>query len=432
MSLNESTPVEDLNEVADSSAMSLSPVISCGAYLMLLLATMPDAMFPPVLKALFVDHYEVGLEAAFWFMTVNMIGVLGVLPLLPWMRRRMSPGILIATAALLNGACYWLMSMPLGLGWTLAVRAFEGAPDMVVLAGILSVVSRSGRVEQRGFRFGLAGTVMMLGLVIGLVSGGLYGETFPSGVFLIGAFECGVLAVVACLLLGKLPPRGAHVDHPDEGRRLRRRYPVWPAMLMSFCDRGLGGALTVAGAIYLTYSLNMSTAMAGLLPSITLLMMAVFNGPVGWIADRVGLLRVRIVAFSLYGLAFLGLSAGEGLGASWLTLMFVIMGLGGAGLIPTTFALGARSGGGATDMGLLQGSGQFGYVSAIVLSGIWVTGFPGGEPQDIPGVVEIQWVSLFVGLSMVYLLLNVLAVLGILIPGWKKVSGRAVTCNAPT
>ena len=113
------------------------------------------------------------------------------------LRRCLSPAVLIATGAVLNGLCYWLMSLPLGLGWTLAVRSVEGAPDMVVLAGVLALIARSGAQEQRGFRFGLAGTVMLLGLAMGIISGGIFGERFPSGVFVVGAIECAVLAIVA-------------------------------------------------------------------------------------------------------------------------------------------------------------------------------------------------------------------------------------------
>ena len=119
-------------------------VVVC-IYIMLLLGTMPDAMFPPVLNVLLLERYDVGVSSAFWFMSVNMAGVLAVLPFLPVLRRTMSPALLIATGAVLNGLCYWLMSLPLGVGWTLAVRAVEGAPDMVVLAGILALIARSGQ-----------------------------------------------------------------------------------------------------------------------------------------------------------------------------------------------------------------------------------------------------------------------------------------------
>ena len=461
----------------------------CCVYVMLLLGTMPDAMFPPVLNALLLERYDVGVSSAFWFMSVNMAGVLAVLPFLPMLRRRLSPAVLIATGAVLNGLCYWLMSLPLGLGWTLAVRSIEGAPDMVVLAGVLALIARSGAEEQRGFRFGLAGTVMLLGLAMGIISGGIFGERFPSGVFVVGAIECAVLAIVAISLRSVLPERGVEIVKTDERTRLRRRYPVWPAMLMLFADRGIAGALTVGGAVFLTYQLGLSTSTAGILPAIPLLLMAMFNGPAGWLADRIGLLKVRIVACVFYGMSFLGLAVGDELGLLWLYAMFAVMGLAGAGLIPTSFALGSRAGGGTADMGLLQSAGQLGYFAAIVISGLVLTGRPGESglddvigaeqvgdqgrggytieivTEDLPvdgslsspdeiGVSgqatdvlvvdlfgpegggldgfdeRVVWTLLFVGFGALYLLINCVALIGV---RWRKMSedGPQATCSEP-
>jgi MFS family permease len=407
----------------------MSPWVVCSVYVMLLLGTMPDAMFPPVLNVLLLERYDVGVSSAFWFMSVNMAGVLAVLPFLPMLRRSMSPAVLIATGAALNGLCYWLMSLPLGLGWTLAVRAIEGAPDMVVLAGVLALIARSSGVEQRGFRFGLAGTVMLLGLAAGIISGGIFGERFPSGVFVVGAIECAVLAVIAVCLRTVLPAQGVQVGQAEDRARLRRRYPVWPAMLMLFADRGIAGALTVGGAVFLTYQLGLSTSTAGMLPAIPLLLMAVFNGPAGWLADRIGLVRVRVLACVVYGSSFVALAVGDDFGVWWLYAMFAVMGLAGAGLIPTSFALGSRAGGGTADMGLLQTAGQLGYFAAIVISGLVLTGIPG--EAGLKDVVDerVVWSLLFAGFGTLYLLLNAVAVTALL---WRRIRGAAAIGSGST
>ena len=70
---------------------------------MLLLAALPDAMFAPVLKTILVDRYGVGEESTFWFMSANLLGIILVLPVLPWLRRRIAPATLIAIAAICNG-----------------------------------------------------------------------------------------------------------------------------------------------------------------------------------------------------------------------------------------------------------------------------------------------------------------------------------------
>ncbi|MDG1898354.1 MAG: hypothetical protein P8I74_00660, partial [Phycisphaerales bacterium] len=140
---------------------------------MLLLAALPDAMFAPALNTILVDRYGVPIENGFWFMSVNLAGMLLVLPLLPWLRRTMAPAMLIALAGITNGVLYGLMALPIGLPATLVLRGLEGAPDLVSLAVVLSLLGQAGQSRTgSGLRFGLAGTTMMFALFVGLIIGG--------------------------------------------------------------------------------------------------------------------------------------------------------------------------------------------------------------------------------------------------------------------
>jgi len=380
---------------------------------MLLLAAMPDAMFAPVLKTILVDRYGVGEASAFWFMSVNLLGIILVLPALPWLRRRMSPALLIAVAAICNGILYGVMALPIGLVGTLCVRGLEGAPDLVSLAAVLSLVSRGSEVRgdvNRGLRFGLAGTTMMVALVLGLLIGGLSSQGGPVAVFGIAAGECLLLAIVAITMSGFLP--AIHASPLPVDLDTARRYPVWPAMLFMFADRGLGGALSVAGALYMQSILDLSPRLTTSLLAMTILLLAICNGPLGFLADRFGSLRIRVIAAAGYGCCFMGIALSDVMPLGWLIAMLSLMGLAGAGLIPTALSLGARHGGGTTDMGLLQAAGQWGFFAASALGGLVLHLNPGEEPLSAS-----SWAILIVTYAAIYLALNVVGVLGI---GWRR------------
>ena len=381
---------------------------------LLLLAVLPDAMFAPVLKSILVDRYEVGEASAFWFMSVNLLGIILVLPALPWLRRRMAPAILIAIAAICNGILYAVMALPIGLVGTLCVRGLEGAPDLVALAAVLSLVSRGSEVrgdDNRGLRFGLAGTTMMMALVLGLLIGGLSSGSGPGVIFGIAAGECLLLAIVSITLSGFLP--ATHASPLPVDQDTASRYPVWPAMLFMFTDRGLGGALSIAGALYMQSILDLSPRLTSSLLAMTILLLAICNGPLGFLADRFGALRIRVIAAAGYGICFMGLALSDVMPMGWLIVMLCLMGLAGAGLIPTALSLGARHGGGTTDMGLLQAAGQWGFFAASALGGLVLHLKSGEEPLSAS-----SWAILFVTYAAIYLVLNLVGVLGI---GWRRI-----------
>lgn len=396
---------------------------------MLLLAALPDAMFAPALNTILVDRYEVAIEHGFWFMSINLVGMLLVLPLLPRLRRAVSPAMLIAVAGLANGVLYGLMSLPIGLPATLVLRALEGAPDLVSLAVVLTLLGGSGQSDSgSGLRFGLAGTTMMLALFVGLIVGGFAsggGEdaAAPLRVFMIATVECVLLAVVAFAARHRLPGSGDVLKASERVKR-DRKYPVWPAMVFMFSDRGLAGVLSVAGALYMETQLELSPRLTSSLLAMTVLLLAICNGPLGFLADNFGLLRIRAMAVAGYGLCFMGIALSTIMPMGWLVAMMGVMGLAGAGLIPTAFTLGSRHGSGATDMGLLQTAGQWGYFAAIAICGWLVSG-----KENVEAMEGSTWNLIFVLFGLAYLVLNAIAMLGIV---WRRIARPSLSGSGST
>ena len=140
--------------------------------LLLVLSAMPDTMAAPVLKELFVDRYGATVKEAQVFMAINLLGAVAAVPLLLWWRRRAEPVRMLVIASLADAVLLGLLSAPIGLWSSLAVRAAEGITDVVVFASLFDLVRRnSGPHAARGL--GLASTPLLLGLGLGAVAGGL-------------------------------------------------------------------------------------------------------------------------------------------------------------------------------------------------------------------------------------------------------------------
>ena len=94
---------------------------------------MPDTMAAPVLKELFVDRYGASVKEAQVFMAINLLGAVAAVPLLVWWRRRTEPVRMLVVASLVDAVLLGLLSAPIGLWPSLAVRAAEGVTDVVSL-----------------------------------------------------------------------------------------------------------------------------------------------------------------------------------------------------------------------------------------------------------------------------------------------------------
>lgn len=381
---------------------------------MLLLSTLPDGMVPPVLKGLFVDRYGVSAGAAHWFMAINLIGALLALPLLARLRQRVSPVVLLAGAAAADAVLLGVLMLPMGFGPSLAVRLVEGAADVMVIAVLFDLVGKAGVSSTRGRRFGLAGTVLLLSLACGLLIGGFVGHALPPLVFLCGALGCGLVAVSATAFrrringLVHLCPAAEIIGEHTEARATRcapRR--TWPVASMMFGDRMMAGVKTATIPLFLAQISDIQSGSLGILLAIPLAVMALGAWPAGRLGDAVGHPTLRTTAALLYALSYIGLALLEQPSTASVLVIMVMIGLAGAALMPTAFAIGARTGYGSVGMGQMHAAGSVGYFLGIAGAGALLSLLTASSTTHTDYIAVILT---FVG---AYLALTVLSTIGV-------------------
>lgn len=373
---------------------------------LLLLAVLPDSMVVPVLSELFVDRYGVTAATAHWFMAINVIGGACILPLLAVARRRMNPAALIAIASTINAGLLAAMAGPVTFAGILALRFFEGAADLVVIAMLFHVISRAGPAERGGARLGAAGTVLMFGLGLGIVLGGQVGANRPTDVFLVG---CGLGVIVALLAsrcgalfstFADAPASPASASLPDAHRTDRPR--LWPTLLMSFSDRAVGGLMAVTLPFYFASIWQIEPTLRGWLIGLPLLVMAGGAWPAGWFGDRVGHMRLRTVSAVLYAGSLAALPTLAGAPKPAIFAVMAMLGVGGAALLPASLTLAGRSGRGATAMGGHRVAGEFGYLLGLGAAGTLLSLVGGDEPSPRAyHIVIVGFAALHVAFTLI-------------------------------
>jgi MFS family permease len=336
---------------------------------LLFLASLPDAMVPPVLRGLLIDRYDASPAAAHWFMAVNLVGALVALPILSILRRRLSPARLLCGAALANSVLLLALAFPVGLGPSLLLRLFEGAADLLVVAVLFDLIAKSGRPRHRGRRLGAGGTLMLIGLAAGAVIGGWLGRLDPALVFIAGGGACLALALIALPArepLNQLVRFCPATEFNLEAGPAER--PLWPALGMVATDRAVAGVLATSVPLFLSQATPISPAMIGVLLALPLLIMALGSWPAGWLGDRVGHLRLRSWAAILYAGAFALLPIATQSPLALAALMIMI-GVGGAALMPASMSIASRSGRGSVAMGAYHAAGSLGFLLGIAGAG---------------------------------------------------------------
>jgi MFS family permease len=385
---------------------------------LLFLSAMPDTMAAPVLKELFVDRYHVSNREAQVFMAFNLAGALLAVPLLVWARRRYGAVPILVVGSLADAALLGLMAAPIGFTASLAARALEGVTDVVVFAALFDLVRRhSGTHAARGL--GYASTPLLLGLGAGAVVGGIAAQrvapagvgTVASGgdvamaVFGVSALA-GVLvafgAFVARRLLAQVAagepeasPAAAsgasHAGSVPPGTFDDRPRPFAWSCVMAFADRATGGLITGTLPIVLAGFLGYTSRERGWLIGLPLLLMAVGTGPMGALCDRVGSLRVRLVAAVAYALAFAAIPLAAG-GQPGLLAVMTVVGVASAALFSSSLALAAESGGSTVAIGSFRAAGDVGFFAGTTLSIGLLAALGGtGEPsfRDYASVIVL-------------------------------------------
>ena len=350
--------------------------------ILVLLSAMPDTMAAPVVKEILVDRYGAYAQDAQVFNAINLLGALVAMPLLAWSRQRISPERLVAIASLADALLLWSMACPLGLSWTLALRALEGVTDVMVFAGLFDLVRRASALHvARGL--GIASTPLLLGLGSGAVAGGAIvrsGDASASAAWVFGV--SGLLSVavaLAVLRAAGTAPAGPRMARPEPSA-IHDRRPLWPGLAMAFADRATGGLITGTLPVALAQVLGHTATTRGMVVGLPLLLMALGAGPAGWLCDRFGPLRVRMVSGIAYACAFAALpivsSDSLALGAT-----MTVVGLAGSALFASSLALVVGPDDSTLQLGAFRGAGDLGFLCGTALCVVLLHAYGGESPS---------------------------------------------------
>lgn len=136
---------------------------------------------------------------------------------------------------------------------------------------------------------------------------------------------------------------------------------------MAFVDRATGGLITTTLPLVLAGFLGYSKGQRGWLIGLPLLLMAVCTGPAGALCDRVGSLRVRIVAGAAYAFAF-ALIPFAAESQPLLALVMLAVGVSAGALFSSSIAIAAESGGATVALGAFRAAGDVGFFAGTSLS----------------------------------------------------------------
>ena len=370
--------------------------------LLIFLSALPDALVVPVLKDLFADRYGVSTSQAQLFLAVNLLGALLAIPLVKYMRQRMSGWAVVSSTALVDGILLAIMWLPIGFTGTLALRTIEGAVDVATFAALFQMLGRSDQ-QHRAWKLGLGATVLVAGLGIGAVLGGFLTKLAGSAAvtLIVGSVSCvstGILAIVFRSTLERMVQlaKSATVNVAMNEQELQAKSviqlgiqpaiqpeiqpgiqpgiqpeiqpgKIWPILFMAATDRATGAILTAVFASFLLSGLGYTPEQRGMLVGLPLLLMAIGAAPAGWFADRFGALRTRTLAAIVYAIA-LGIVPFLGANTFMLALALLILGVAAAPLLPASLALVLVTNRGMSGLAAFRAAGDIGYFTGIVVT----------------------------------------------------------------
>lgn len=350
---------------------------------------MPDTMAAPVVKELFMDRYGASPSAAQVFNGINLLGAFAALPLLWLVRKRDHSIELVIWGSAADALLLGCMALPLGIEWTMMIRGLEGVTDVIVFAALFDIVRRSSAIRV-ATEIGIASTPLLLGLGMGAMVGGFVVrqsgvESSALWLFCLAASLSVTVAVVTFIARDTIKRRlvaGSVIVLEQHSSALQGRSspdPMWPSLAMTFSDRATGGLITGTLPIALSQILGYSPLVRGLLVGLPLVLMALGTGPAGWLCDRIGSLRVRVIAGLCYAAGFALLSV-VGDHPLPLSVVMVIIGLSGSALFSSSISLIIRSGPTTMVLGAFRGAGDLGFLCGTALSVLLLASLGGESP----------------------------------------------------
>ncbi len=336
---------------------------------LIFLCTIPDAVVVPGLKELVIDRYGASPLAAQLFLTANLIGLLAAAPVASRLRRSWSPVKVLVVGAAADAVLLALMAAPVGLTWTLTLRALEGLPDALVFGELFALVGAVNDPKVRIRRYGLASTTLMLSIGLGIIAGGLaVRNSGLSAVYAIGVISNGVLIALAISLRAAIPTRdapGPSLESTTSPARDVTR-PLWPALAMAFADRATGGAMTSVMPLFLAKLFAADAGERGWLVGLPVVIMAACAGVAAVIAARVGVRVTRHVGATLYAVGLMAVATCPA-ERPVLVPLLVLTGCAGSTLLPTSLAIAARSRRGCEGLAAFAAAGGCGQSCGLLV-----------------------------------------------------------------
>ncbi len=395
----------------DARIARLSILAACG---LLFLSALPDALVVPVLRQLLVERYDVSVGAAHAFMSVNLVGALAGIGLAGFIRRRCDLVNTITIAALANAALLAMIAVPIGFVPTLVLRCVEGAADLTVYAVLFAFIAQAGSPATRGRRMGGAATAMMLGIASGLGLGGIIGGQTAALCLWVGALACVIVAAAAGLTLRPNRAQAARCSsRSSTGEREVDSRPIWRPLAMMFSDRFVAALLVTTVPLYLASVTDFSPAAIGGLVGLAMLMTALGTWPAGRLADRVGSLRLRLIAGCIYapGVALIPLAVSGNLAIT--IIDFVLIGLAGAAHFASSLVAVCDSERGAVGMGAYHAAGNAGFLVGPLAAGAALSLLGGSEP------VASVYLFVFGGFALIH---GTFTVTTVFVAGYRSAS----------
>lgn len=354
--------------------------------LLILLSALPDAMVVPVLRDLMVERYGATAEQAQAFLAVNLLGAGLAVPLVRRLRRWFPAWSIAAVGAMADGWLLALMWLPVGFPATLALRGVEGVADVMTFAALFQMLgpAASGGLA---WRMGTGATALVAGLGAGAIVGGVAARSTAQGATITFALGAGACLLTSLIMVVAFRRPGPDPQEPElsSQRAGGPAPPLWPMLLMAASDRATGAALTAVFASFLARNLGYDPAERGRLVGLPLLLMAVGAAPAGWLADRLGTLRVRTLSALVYAACF-GAVAWAGGSTPVLSGVLLALGLAAAPLLPASLSLTVRCGRGSAGLAAFRAAGDGGYfagIVAVVTVGAWMDGDHLGTQQRL-------------------------------------------------
>jgi MFS family permease len=363
-----------------------------GLSLSMLLASLGTSIanvgLPALARSFGASFHEVRwIVLAYLAATTGLVVVAGRLGDLLGRRRLLSLGLAIfAAASLLCGAAP-------SLAWLVAARALQGCGAALMMALTLAFVGEIVAPNKTGSAMGLLGSMSAIGTALGPSLGGLLISGFGwRAIFLVQA-PLGVLALFHVwrhLPAGCAAPAGERPEFLAGAASLLKGRRLVAGLASSLLVSAVLMATLVVGPFYLTRSLGLEAALAGIAMSAGPIVAALAGLPAGRLVDRCGaraatLLGLGGVAAGCAALALLPTRLGI---AGYLAPILVITAAYALFQAANNTAILANIGQNRRGVvsGLLNLSRNLGLIAgAYFLGAVFASGAgPGSEIADVP------------------------------------------------